>query len=72
MNNQNGASKCLVIPENLLNIRELAQRLGVQVKTIYCWVHAREIPYVKVGRLVRFDPADISQWVEDRKIKRLT
>ncbi len=68
MNKQDGISRCEVSGK-LLDVRELSQRLGVKVKTVYCWVHARHIPYVKVGRLVKFDPLDISQWVESRKVR---
>jgi len=67
MNNQNGAFECEVIPGKLLDIKALSQCLGVQIKTIYCWVHARQIPYVKVGRLVRFDPGIFqSGWKTER------
>ena len=68
MNKQDGISRCEVSGK-LLDVGELSQRLGVKVKTVYCWVHARQIPYVKVGRLVKFDPFDITQWVESRKVR---
>ena len=68
MNKQDGISR-YEVSGKLLDVRELSQRLGVKVKTVYCWVHARQIPYVKVGRLVKFDPLDISQWVESRKVR---
>ena len=68
MSKQDGISRC-EISGKLMNVSELSQRLGVKVKTVYCWVHARQIPYVKVGRLIKFDPLDISQWVESRKVR---
>jgi len=44
------------VPNNaLLTLKELADRLKVPVKTIYHWVHRREVPYLKVGRHLRFD-----------------
>lgn len=68
MSGPRGDLKCMAVPEKLLSIRELSQCLGVQVKTVYGWIHMRYIPYIKVGRLVKFDPQDILQWVEDRKV----
>lgn len=55
----------------LLDIVGLSRAIGVKRKTIYSWVHTRQIPYVKVGRLVKFDVADIDAWVQSRKVKPL-
>lgn len=38
---------------------ELAKRLQVPKQTVYHWVHRREIPYLKVGRHLRFDYEDV-------------
>ena len=54
--------------EPLLGIAQLAQRLGAQVKTIYAWVHMRQIPFVKVGGCLRFCPKDIDAWLQSRKM----
>ena len=51
----------------LLSIVQVSQQLGVSVKTLYGWVCLRQIPYVKMGRLVKFDPRDISKWIETKK-----
>lgn len=47
----------------LLKIDELAQMLKVARPTLYGMVHARRIPYVKVGRLLRFDTKEIDLWL---------
>ncbi len=39
--------------------RELAARLQVSVKTVDNWRKAGKIPALKVGRSVRFDPAEV-------------
>ena len=57
----------LIASEKLLSIRELALHLGVSIKTIYGWVYLRQIPYVKMGRLVKFDSSDIEKWIETKK-----
>jgi excisionase family DNA binding protein len=43
----------------LLDVDGLAERLGVTVRFVRRLVEDRRVPYVKVGRLVRFDPADV-------------
>ena len=53
---------------NLIDINALAARLGISVNTVYSWVCQRKIPYVKIGRLVKFDQRDINAWVEQRKV----
>lgn len=54
----------------LLTIHEMACRLKVPVKTIYYWVHRREIPYLKVGKHLRFDEAQVLQCFESKAHER--
>ena len=49
----------------LLNVTEVAQLIGVRPSTIYQWTHLKFIPYVKVGRLVRFKPDAVMKWVDE-------
>ena len=55
------------VSRRLLSIGQLSQQLGVSVKTLYGWVCLRQIPYVKMGRLVKFDALDIEKWIETKK-----
>ena len=55
--------------DKLLDIQELCSWLGVSQSTIYHWTAAREIPFVKVGRLMRFSKPDIESWLRDRKVE---
>ena len=55
----------------LVGIEEISDRLGVRPKTIYAWIHMRQIPHVKVGRLVKFDMADVNRWIEARKVSEM-
>ena len=50
------------LPE-LLDIPTLAEHLGVQPRHIRRLVHEKRIPYIKWGHLIRFDPADIAEWL---------
>lgn len=48
----------------LLAITELADCLGVNVRHIRRLVQERRIPFIKWGHLIRFDPHEISSWID--------
>ncbi len=47
----------------LLNIQEVAMYTGLSVHTLYTMVSQRRIPYVKMGRLTKFDQQAIDDWI---------
>jgi len=60
-------TKTIAPGERLLTIREAAQYLAVSVSTLYGWVWQRRIPFVKIGRALRFDPRDLAAFIEANK-----
>ena len=48
----------------LLNVDELAERLNISVRHVRRLVAERRIPYLKVGHLLRFEPAAIDAWLQ--------
>jgi excisionase family DNA binding protein len=52
----------------LVNIRVLAEYLGISPDTGYTMVSQRRIPYVKVGRLLRFDLKTIDGWITQNSV----
>lgn len=52
--------------ENVLTIRELAELLKINEKTVYKLAADAKIPGFKVGGSWRFDRAVISKWIEKR------
>jgi excisionase family DNA binding protein len=50
--------------ETLLDKPAAAAKLGTTVRHLTDLVARREIPFVKVGRLVRFKPDDIDAYIE--------
>lgn len=48
----------------LIGVEELATQLGVGVRYVRRLVAERRVPYIKLGHLVRFDPAEIHDWLE--------
>ncbi|MFL6351400.1 MAG: helix-turn-helix domain-containing protein [Bryobacteraceae bacterium] len=47
-----------------MDIDELSSRLKIAKGTLYNWVYLRRIPFVKVGRALRFDPLQIERIVQ--------
>lgn len=52
----------------LMTIEEVAEHLGVNVRHMRRLVAERRIPYVKWGRLLRFDPAEIDDWLARARV----
>jgi len=52
----------------LLTIDELAGQLAITVRHVRRLVAEKRVPYVKVGRLIRFDAAEIMEWIESRRV----
>ncbi len=50
----------------LLDVDGVAQLLKVKKRTIYEWVRIKKIPYKHVGDLLRFNRAEILEWLEKR------
>ena len=48
----------------LLTIAEVADALGVEIRHVRRLVHEKRIPYIKWGHLLRFDPTDITAWID--------
>ena len=53
----------------LLNVEELSELTGLSKNTIYCWVSQRRIPFVKCGRLTKFDVQKIEKWIEENSVE---
>jgi excisionase family DNA binding protein len=51
-----------------LSPAELSSMLGVSITTIYGWTSDRTIPFLKIGRLVRFDVVKIKDWLKQKSI----
>jgi excisionase family DNA binding protein len=47
----------------------LAQMLNVSEDFVRAQVQQRRIPYYKVGKLIRFDPREITQWLAGLRVE---
>ena len=59
----------MLFPRKLLTPREVAGILGVSIGTLEVWRSANRypLPYVKVGRAVRYDASDVEAFISMRK-----
>jgi len=55
----------------LLRIPELAEQLGVTERFIRRLVFERRIPYLKIGKFIRFDPEAVDDWIGDQRVPSL-
>ena len=63
MNQQQCASE-------LLKKREAAAMLRVGLRTLDTWISRQTIPFVKIGRAVRFLRTDIEAFIQKHRIGR--
>lgn len=57
------------ITRRLLNIKEVADYTGLSPHTLYTMVSQRRIPFVKLGRLTKFDRYEIDRWIASKSVK---
>jgi excisionase family DNA binding protein len=58
-----------VATSGLLDVNLLARRLGVSERFIRRLVDERRVPFLKIGKFVRFDPAEIDEWIEGQRVR---
>lgn len=55
--------------KRFIGVKDLSEYLSISRHTVYYWVQIRKIPYVKMGKIVRFDLREIEAWIKERKVK---
>ena len=61
-----------MIKRRFLGIEEMAEYLGVKKGTLYVWVCQRRIPYLKIGKLVKFDLQETEDWLSEKRVKEIS
>jgi predicted DNA-binding transcriptional regulator AlpA len=63
------ADSKLVAPGKLLMAEEVSALTGLSIETLAQWRSQRRgIPYLKIGRSVRYDPADVQAYLEGCRV----
>jgi excisionase family DNA binding protein len=52
-----------ISPVLLVDIREVARRFGCSDRTIFTLTKNGSLPCVKIGRHVKYSPADLEAWI---------
>jgi excisionase family DNA binding protein len=58
-----------VSQDRLVTVQDAARMLCVSVSTLYGWVYQRRIPFVKIGRALRFCVADLTKFIEANRVE---
>lgn len=53
--------------DTLWSKKELASYLNVSVRTIDHYVFSKQVPYIKLGKHIRFRFGDIRTWLEQNR-----
>jgi len=56
----------------VLTKEEVAAVCRVDAKTIQWWTRRRTMPFVKIGRTIRYIEEDINRWVEKQRVLPVT
>ena len=51
----------------LITVQDAAKFLAVSTSTLYSWVYQRRIPFVKVGRALRFELAELQNFIQSNR-----
>lgn len=52
----------------LWTYQDLCRRLSIRPGTAYAWVSQGRVPHIRLsGKLVRFDPERIEEWLEEKE-----
>jgi excisionase family DNA binding protein len=52
----------------LIGVEDLAAWLGVDVVFVRRLVAERRIPFLKIGKYVRFDPDEVAEWINRQRV----
>jgi excisionase family DNA binding protein len=58
--------------KSLMTVTEAAHFLSISVSTLYGWAWQRRIPFVKVGRALRFERVDLEKFVQSHRYEART
>jgi excisionase family DNA binding protein len=56
-------------PSNLLTTDEFAAALGISPKTVRSWTFYRKVPFVRIGRAIRFKRETVNELIDGGTVK---
>ena len=55
--------------QKLIDIKTASELLGIKLSRMRVAVFKGEVPYIKIGRLIRFNPIELETWIEAKSQK---
>jgi len=55
--------------DRLMRKEEIAQRLGVHPRSVDNWIRSRKLPYIRLGRCIRFRWRDVDAKLSDMAVE---
>jgi len=59
------------MPRLLVTAREAAKMLSICEKTLWTLTKNGQIPSVRIGAAVRYDPRDLTRWIDSAKKSKM-
>jgi excisionase family DNA binding protein len=56
---------------SLISIDQAAGVLGVSKLTLYKYVSARKMPFIKIGARVLFREDELSEWIDSKSVQAI-
>jgi excisionase family DNA binding protein len=51
----------------LVDIEAVSRSLGISIRQVRRFVATGQIPFVRIGNLIRFDPNELNEWIDKRR-----
>jgi excisionase family DNA binding protein len=51
----------------LVDTQAVSLSLGISMRQVRRFVAGGQIPFVRVGHLIRFDPDELNEWIDTRR-----
>ena len=49
-------------------VEEVANMLGISMSSAYVFVHSGEVPYVRIGKMIRISKRSFDEWLDKQNI----
>lgn len=56
--------------EKWLSMKDICKHLGVSRDTVIKWVNEKDMPGTHIGRLWKFDPDEVDEWMKAYRQKQ--
>lgn len=55
--------------KQILTLRELCELMNVKPSWLKSMVFRKKIPFIKLGKHIRFEKDEVQKWIEEKKVQ---